>query len=150
MPCHAMPLAERPSHLALSSPYLLVPSYAPVSIRSRLFSSFCTRRYPSLSRLRQPCFLSPPSLSPTSARTILSIFRHRLLEKILRSVFCHRFHYPPSPPCLSSFSSMSSLLQGIAPVTLLWTEARSWHSLGVACSSGKVALGAYNVHCKTD
>lgn len=52
-----------------------------------------------------------------------------------------------SPP---RFSSMSSLLQGIAPVTLLWTEARSWHGLGAARSSGKVALGAYNVRCKTD
>lgn len=48
---------------------------------------------------------------------------------------------PPSPP---------PLLQGIAPVTLLWTKARSWHSLDAARSSGKVALGAYNVRCKTD
>lgn len=141
MLCHATCGAA--FHPALSSPYLPVPSYPPVSIRSRLLSSFCTRCYPSLSRLRQPRFLSPLTLSPTLARTILSIFRHRLLEKIFWSVFCHCFHYllPPSPP---------PLLQGIAPVTLLWTKARSWHSLDAARSSGKVALGAYNVRCKTD
>lgn len=146
-----MPLAEQPSALHSHPRTCPEPSYAPVSIRCHLFSSFCTRRYPSLSRLRQPRSLPPSSLFPTLARTILSIFRHRLLEKILRGPsFATASTISSSSSSSFSSSSMSSLLQGIAPVTLLWTEARSWHSLGAACSSGKVALGACNVRCKTD
>lgn len=58
MPCHATCGAV--FHFALPSPYLPVPSHAPVFIRSRLFSSFCT---PLVAiRLSRACDNLAPSL----------------------------------------------------------------------------------------
>lgn len=89
MPCYATCGAA--FHFVLSSPYLPVSSYAPVSIRSlSLLILLYTSLFVSFAPVTTS--LSPLSLSPTLARTILSIFRHRLLEKILR-IFCHCFHY---------------------------------------------------------
>lgn len=71
----------------LSSPYLSVLPYALVSIRSRLFSFFCTRRYPSLSRL--PHSLSLSDLSTYDSLHLPASFTRE--DPLVR--LCHCFHY---------------------------------------------------------
>lgn len=141
-----MPLAE-PFSLLSSS--FLTSSLHPLSLYPQAsLLPFVRRRYSSLSHQRQPNPLIPP---PTLARTILylpaSFTREdppvRLLPSLLRPLS------PSFTPPLTSFSivisssSSEAFLRGITSTTLLfWTEASSWHSLGAARSTGKVALGA--------
>lgn len=145
-----MPLAERPSTLRS---YLLVSSYAPVSIRSRLFSSFCTRRHPSLSRLRQPrSNLSPLFLSPDfSTYDPLSIFRHRLLEKILRLLPPLPLSHPPSScpsflRCLVFFKASPRWLffgprRVLGTVLVPLARAEKWRLERTTCAARQIKDG---------
>lgn len=143
-----MLLAERPStsrsHPRTCSYHLMLLSLSTASLLVLLYTSLSVSFTPATTSLP----LS--SLSPTLARTILSLSSGIVYSRRSSGPSFATASTIPSYSFSSSFSSISSL-QGIALVTLLWTEeARSWHSLGAACSSGKVALGAYNVRCKTD
>ena len=145
----------------LSSPYLSVLSYALVSIRSRPFSFFGKRHYPSLSHL--PHSLPLSDLSTYDPLYLLASFTRE--DPLVR--LCHCFHYLLLLLLLLLLLFLLFLLLFLLLLLLLFllfffnvepsrqrpgdsSLERSWHSLEAACSSGKVALGAYNVRCKTD